>query len=401
MYHKSSRYAVQRNNFTKSYSSKGRTVRKKGGRKQYIDPRRFVKAAKQITGTTTFVPKNRFDDFNIHQLLKDNIIKMGFTLPTSIQDEAVPFGLDNKDVIGIADTGTGKTAAFAIPILNKLIQNPAAKALIVAPTRELAQQIEDECHSIAKGSSLYGALLIGGSSMQEQLRELRFNPSIVFGTPGRIKDHVQRGTLNLSKFNIIVLDEVDRMVDMGFIVDIRFLLGKLAQERQSYFFSATLDPSLEELVQSFLNNPVTVSVKTAETSDNVHQDVMRYNTAKDKIEKLHDTLLQDTTKKALIFDETQRSVERLSIELKARGFKADAIHAGKSQGQRQKALSRFKKNEINVLVATDVASRGIDVIDITHVINYTIPQTYNDYIHRVGRAGRAGRVGQALTFVNH
>jgi superfamily II DNA/RNA helicase len=190
------------------------------------------------------------------------------------------------------------------------------------------------------------------------------------------------------------------MVDMGFITDIRFLLSKLNPEHQSYFFSATLDSKLTGLVESFLKDPVTISIKTGDTSNNVNQDVIRYLSPSDKIDKLHDVLIRGDKNKTLIFDGTQRSVERLSKELLGRGFKVDAIHGGKSQGQRQRALLRFRRNEIDVLVATDVAARGIDVVDITHVINYTAPNTYDDYIHRVGRAGRAGRSGHAFTFVS-
>lgn len=371
----------------------------RNGNKQFINPDRFIKPA-QTVEQVDYLPENQFEDFAIHPLLKKNIEAKGFISPSPIQDQAIPAGLAGKDIVGIANTGTGKTAAFAVPILHKLLQDRTSRALIIAPTRELAQQIETECRSFAKDSGLFGALVIGGTSMSAQIRDLRANPAIVIGTPGRLKDHIQTGTLNLSNFNIVVLDEVDRMVDMGFITDIRFILGRLQSRHQSYFFSATLDPKLNALVENFLTDPVHISVKTAETSDNVQQDVIRYTSVSDKMDKLHDTLLHEKTEKTLIFDATQRSVERLSKELQARGFKADAIHGGKSQGQRQRALARFKQNEIDVLVATDVAARGIDIIDITHVINYTTPNTYDDYIHRVGRAGRAGRNGQALTFVS-
>ncbi len=393
MYSQSRRYTGR-----SVYNSKNHKPRRMPGQ-QTIDPSRFIKPAQTPVDEVVFVPQNRFADFAINDLLKKNIIDKGYTEPSPIQDQAIPLGLAGRDIVGIANTGTGKTAAFAIPILNRLIEDRFAKVLIIAPTRELAQQIEVECRSFAIGSGLKGAVIIGGSSMSAQLRDLRVNPAVVIGTPGRLKDHIERGTLDLSNFSIVVLDEVDRMVDMGFINDIRFILGRVNSRRQSYFFSATLDPKLKGLVETFLNDPVTISVKTGETSDNVHQDVLRYTTSNDKIDKLHDMLIHADTQKALIFDATQRSVERLSKELQARGFKADAIHGGKSQGQRQRALARFKQNEINVLVATDVAARGIDIVDITHVINYTVPKTYDDYIHRIGRAGRAGRIGKALTFV--
>jgi superfamily II DNA/RNA helicase len=368
--------------------------------KQFIHPSRFVKAAQPAVEAEAYVPKHTFADFPFHALLKKNISDKGYVTPSPIQDNSIPHGLAGSDIVGIANTGTGKTAAFALPTLHRLLEEPFARALIIAPTRELAQQIDEECRSIAKGSGLYRAVLIGGSSMREQLRDLETVPSIVIGTPGRIKDHIERGSLDLSGFNIVTLDEVDRMLDMGFINDIRHILDNVSSERQSFFFSATMDPKIQELIHTFLQNPVVVSVKTGETSDNVEQNVVRYLATQDKIEKLHEILIQDHVSKTLVFDETQRSVERLSKELQDRGFKVDSIHGGKTQGQRQRALKQFKDNKLSVLVATDVAARGIDISDITHVINYTTPQTYDDYVHRIGRAGRAGRTGYALTFVN-
>jgi superfamily II DNA/RNA helicase len=372
--------------------------KKRMPKKDYIHPSRFVKAAKPVE-ESTYVAQHTFADFAANELIKENIATKGFVQPSPIQDQSIPLGLEGRDVIGIANTGTGKTIAFAVPVLHRLIEEEGAKALIIAPTRELAQQIEVEMKAVGKNSGMFGALLIGGSSMGIQLRDLRFNPQVIIGTPGRIMDHMQRGTLDLSDVNLVVLDEVDRMLDMGFVNDVRAILGELHPERQSFFFSATLDGKVNDLIRTFSNDPVTVSVKTGNTSENVNQDIVCYERESDKIEQLHDILNKDEVSKAIIFDETQRSVERLYEELAARGFKADAIHGGKTQGQRQRALNRFKKNEINVLVATDVAARGIDVADVSHVINYTTPQSYEDYVHRIGRAGRAGRTGYALTFV--
>ena len=369
------------------------------GRGQYIDPAKFVREA-QFKEEEQYTPQHTFAEFEVNQLIKDNLTAKGYETPSPIQDQTIPLGLSGKDVIGIANTGTGKTAAFAVPVMEALMNNPHSRALIIAPTRELAQQIEDELKSIAKGSGLFGVLLIGGTPMGPQLRDLRSKPRVVIGTPGRIKDHLERGTLHLATFDQIVLDEVDRMLDMGFLPDVRFILDNLKTERQSYFFSATMDAKVRQLIETFSNDPVSVSVKTSDTSDNVHQNVIHYSGTTEKLEKLHDALIRDEVKKVIIFDETQRSVERLAKELMSRGFATDAIHGGKSQGQRQRALNRFKQSDIDILVATDVAARGIDVKDISHVINYAIPQTYEDYTHRVGRAGRAGATGHALTFVN-
>jgi superfamily II DNA/RNA helicase len=324
---------------------------------------------------------------------------MGFGDPTPIQDQTIPAGLLGKDIVGIANTGTGKTAAFAVPLLNRLLADKSNRALIMAPTRELAQQIEEQCRSIAKGSGLEGALLIGGVPMGPQLRQLKFRPRITIGTPGRIKDHTERHSLDLADCNIIVLDEVDRMLDMGFVDDIRAILGQTSSVKQSFYFSATLDHRVQSIIEGFSRDPVQISVKSGETSDSVDQNIVTFNSKTDKIDKLHDLLIQAAVVKTLVFDDTHRSVEKLANDLEARGFSTDSIHGGKTQSQRQRVLKKFKDNQIAVLVATDVAARGLDVSDITHVINYSAPQSYEDYVHRIGRTGRAGKIGHALTFV--
>ena len=371
---------------------------RRGPAKQYIDPARFVQAAREVA-VEAYNATNQFSDFAVDELIQRNIKTKGYTTPSKIQDIAIPFGLAGRDVVGIADTGSGKTVAFGIPIIQKLIAEKPAQALIIAPTRELAHQIEVELRWISQGTGIRSVLLIGGTPMHPQIRGLRDRPKIVIGTPGRIKDHVQQGNLKLQYFNAVVLDEVDRMVDMGFINDITFLLNELAPKRQSLFFSATMDSKLDNLVQSFLTDPELISVKSGETSANVEQSVVRHADSADKMQKLHDILRQEGVEKTLIFDETKRSVERLMRDLEKSGFKVDALHGGKSQNQRLRALNKFRKNEVNILVATDVAARGIDISDITHVINYTTPQTHDDYVHRIGRAGRAGRAGTAMTFI--
>lgn len=388
-----------KNNHRRSRSTKMYKQPKKRYRGQYINPERFIKEAQPVSADQ-YQAIHKFDDFNMIDLLKNNLRAKGYEIPSPIQDQTIPLALEGNDIIGIANTGTGKTASFAVPVLNKLIIDRESRVLIVAPTRELAEQIELEMESIANGSGLRGALLIGGSSIGRQLRDLRLNPSVVIGTPGRIKDHLERSSLKLGRFNMVVLDEVDRMLDMGFLPDITTIMNQLPKDRQSLFFSATIDKRVEGLIENFSNNPIMVKHKTSDTSDNVHQDVVRIGNSSDKIDRLHDILIKDEAEKIIVFDETQRNVEKLGNELVTRGFKADVIHGGKNQRQRQRALLRFKDNEVNILVATDVAARGIDVKDITHVINYSVPQTYDDYTHRIGRAGRAGRVGYALTFIN-
>ena len=365
---------------------------------QYIDPAKFVKVAEPVK-MESYIPKHKFIDFAIDSRLQANIIQKGFDTPTPIQDQTIALGLEGKDVIGIANTGTGKTAAFLVPILHQLMTDRQARALIVAPTRELAQQIETERRNLSKSGGVYGALLIGGSSYGPQLRDLRSNPNIVVGTPGRIKDHIEQRSLDLSRFNLVVLDEVDRMLDMGFVNDVKLLLSKLAEKRQSFYFSATMDPRVSGLITGFSPEAVTVSVKQGDTSANVHQDVIPYAGKTNKLEALHTLLIEPVVSKAIVFESTQRGVERLESELRNRGFDVAAMHGGKSQGQRKRALDSFKDGKVKIMIATDVAARGIDVADISHVVNYGMPQTYEDYTHRIGRAGRAGKIGYALTFV--
>lgn len=380
------------------YQSNNRSKSRRGA--QQIDPRRFVKPAKPLE-KVEYIPQHSFADFAFSDLLKKNLTARSYETPTQIQDKAIPVALEGHDVIGIANTGTGKTAAFLLPLLDKLIANRGQKALIIAPTRELALQIEQECRQFARGSKLLGVLLIGGVPIGPQLRSLNDRPEIIIGTPGRIKDHIERGSLHLSAVSTVVLDEVDRMLDMGFINDIREILSKLPAERQSLFFSATMSSTIESLIRTFTNDPVNILARTAETSENVDQSIVHYFETSEKIDKLHDILLQDHVSKTLIFSETKRSVEKLSIELNNRGFKSDAMHGDKSQGQRQRALKNFRDDRISILVATDVAARGIDVDGISHVINYDVPQTYDDYTHRIGRAGRGDNTGYAVTFVTH
>lgn len=386
---------------TLAYSSSKQRSRQNNrrGNKQYIDPSKFIKPA-SMKQAESYEPQHKFTDFALDARLQANLAAKGYVTPSPVQDQTIPKALEGSDIIGIASTGTGKTAAFALPMLNKLMADRSSNAIIIAPTRELAQQIEEECKSLGKSSGLSGTLLIGGTNMRGQLSDLRQHPRIVIGTPGRIKDHLERGSLKLDRFNIVVLDEVDRMLDMGFVNDVTTILSRTNPSRQAMFFSATIDTKVQNLISGFANEPFTVSLQASSSSDNVHQDVIHYRGNTDKLDKLHNLLTSEAVDKVIVFDETQRNVERLGTELAARGFSTDYIHGGKTQGQRKRALARFKNSDVNILVATDVAARGIDVADITHVVNYSIPNEYGDYVHRVGRAGRAGRVGYALTFVS-
>jgi ATP-dependent RNA helicase RhlE len=385
-----------RSNNRQSFNRSGQSSQR-GPKKQYINPAKFVKAA-QPAEDRVYTAQHRFSDFAINDLIKRNLLEKGYNTPSAIQDKTIPPALEGRDVIGVADTGTGKTAAFAIPVLQHIMLGQD-KALIIAPTRELAQQIDAEFRTMAKGSNLRSAVLVGGMNIGPQLRDLKNGAQVIVGTPGRIKDHIERGSLNLSKAKYVVLDEVDRMLDMGFINDVTAILKRIDQPHQSFFFSATLDPRVNALIDKFSADPLVVSVKTGDTSNNVHQDIVEVERESDKGDRLNDVLIDPEVRKVIIFEDTHRSVDRLMEMLVKRGFKVDSMHGGKSQGQRQRSLRKFKQNEINILVATDVAARGIDVDDITHVINYSVPASYDDYIHRIGRAGRAGKVGYALTFV--
>ncbi len=367
---------------------------------QKIDISRFVNKAVVTEQAEVFIPKHKFSDFNIDDKLKINIAKKGYLKPTPIQDQAIPHILEGKDVVGIANTGTGKTAAFLIPLINKALFDRRQKILIVIPTRELALQIQDEFIGFARFLHLESVLCIGGASIGLQIRNLKRNPHFIIGTPGRLKDLINRKCLNLSGFQNIVLDEADRMVDMGFIHDIKFLLAQMPQKRHSLFFSATISNEIAALIRNFLQSPITVSVKSRETALNVDQDVIRVQGKEQKINQLHELLSKNEFQKVLIFGRTKHGVEKLSVTLAKRGFRVASIHGNKTQSSRQKALNMFKQNYIKILVATDVAARGLDIADVSHVINYDQPATYDDYVHRIGRTGRADKKGKALTFVD-
>ncbi len=374
--------------------------RKKRPAERELDFTQFVKKAILTTEVEVYNPKHRFADFEIHSKLKANVAAKGYVHPTPIQDGVIPHILEGRDVIGIANTGTGKTAAFLLPLIHKTFKHKTEKVLIIVPTRELALQIEDELRVFSRGSGLNSALCIGGAHIAEQLRSLARNPSFVIGTPGRLKDLIERKKLDLSGFGNIVLDEVDRMLDMGFINDIKYLVALMQSPRQSLFFSATMPREIAELAKKFLNDPVTIAIKSRATSENVDQDIVHVAPREDKLEVLHNLLLKPEFQKVLIFGRTKHGVDKLAHRLEDRGFKADSIHGDKSQSQRQRALRRFSQDEISILVATDVAARGLDIPDVTHVINYELPENYEDYIHRIGRTGRGNKKGNALTFIN-
>ena len=364
-----------------------------------IAPHRLVQKAVPMEKMPEFVPNHKFEDFPFEPKLKSNIQKKGYLQPTPIQDESIPVVLQGRDLVGIANTGTGKTAAFLLPLLQKVMKDKTQRVLILAPTRELALQINQEFISFAAGTGIFSVSCIGGDAIGRQIGRLRQAHHFLIGTPGRIKDLYDRRALNLGAYNNVVLDEADRMLDMGFIQDITHLLSLMSKERQSLMFSATLPDQIRRLIETFLNNPVNVSVKMQETSSNIEQDVIRVPRGQNKLDILKLLLERPDFEKVLIFGRTKRGVERLGEMLYNAGFKVVSIHGDKTQGKRQYALNLFKQNRANILVATDVMARGLDIPNVSHVINFDMPANYEDYVHRIGRTGRAEKMGVALTFV--
>jgi len=383
--------------FGGGFRTRNRPPKKMRG--EYIDIAKFVKKAAVDTVLMPTAIEHKFSDFGLCEQLQKNLEARKYLIPTPIQDQSILHTMSGKDMIGLANTGTGKTAAFLLPMINKCFHDRSQNVLIVAPTRELAIQIEEEFKKFTPSLNLGSVVCVGGAPIYKQLNGLRRHPNFVIGTPGRLQDFNKRGLLPFSAFQNVVLDEIDRMLDMGFIDEIRKMLGEMPKKRQSLFFSATMPPKIKELTKQFLIDPITVKVCSEGASENVDQDIVRFVGRQVKFDKLKDLLIKADLKKVLIFSETKRDVERLTEGLIRDGFKADSIHGDRKHNQRQKALAKFKEGEVQILVATDVAARGLDIKDITHVINFTVPQTYDDYIHRIGRTGRENKKGFALTFV--
>ena len=351
------------------------------------------------TSEPVFVPEHTFADFDINAHLKKNIEVRKYVSPTPIQDKAIPHALLGQDVVGLAETGTGKTAAFLIPLIDKVMKQKGERVLIMAPTRELAVQIEHELAGFARGLGFRGMVAVGGANIGPQISQLRHDPAFVIGTPGRLKDLMERKALVLTGFGTVVLDEADRMLDMGFIDDMRLILSKMRKERHTLFFSATMSKDIERLIGDFLSSPVIISVKTRDTPSSVDQDGVGIPRGKDKFDVLVELLKDRDFSRVLVFGRTKFGVEKLAKALSRLHIHAESIHGNKTQGARQRALDAFKAGKVSVLVATDVAARGIDIPAVSHVINYDLPSTYEDYVHRIGRTGRAEMKGKALTFV--
>ena len=339
----------------------------------------------------------KFSDFNLTPPVLNALKKLNLSEPTPIQALSIPLAIEGRDLLGTAQTGTGKTFAFGIPLVNHLALNNDSCALILTPTRELALQVLTALKSLtSKDNLLNAALLIGGDPIQKQLKQLK-KARLVVGTPGRMKDHLKRKSLKLNKFDYLVLDETDRMLDMGFVDDIKAIIEKLPSH-QTLLFSATLPKNISDLAQKFLNKPERVNVGKENTPIIDIKQEVRNVSQKEKYDQLKIELLERTGS-IVLFVKTKRSADKIALQLRKDKFDAEAIHGDLRQSKREKVLMKFRKNRFQILVATDVAARGLDIPLIEHVINYDIPQNPEDYIHRIGRTARAGAKGSALTFL--
>jgi ATP-dependent RNA helicase RhlE len=340
-----------------------------------------------------------FEQFSFDRRIAAGVESVGYTTPTPIQRKAIPIILQGRDIIGLAQTGTGKTAAFVLPILQHLLQGPRGKvrALILAPTRELAEQTHQEIVKLGRGTKIRSVTIYGGVSKKPQLAALRRGVEIVVACPGRLLDHVDAGALDLSHVEVLVLDEADRMCDMGFLPDIRRIIRQVPEKRQTLFFSATMPKDIRALAGRILNNPETVQIGIIAPAETVSHALYPVPEARRK-ELLIAMLHRTATARVLIFTRTKHRAQNLAMYMKKQGYSAAALQGNMTQNQRQRAIDGFRNGKTDMLVATDIAARGIDVSQISHVVNYDMPDTVDAYTHRIGRTGRIGRSGEAFTF---
>ncbi len=343
-----------------------------------------------------------FETFNFHPSIMAGIRALGYVTPTPIQLQSIPLIMQGRDLLGLAQTGTGKTAAFVLPILQRLLQSPRGRigALIISPTRELAEQTCEAINKLGKQTRLRSIAIYGGVSIDQQNRKLRNGIEIIVACPGRLLDHLWKGTIDLSRLDVLVIDETDRMFDMGFLPDIRSILKCILQRRQTLLFSATMPDDIRRLVQEVLNDPVTVQIGRTLPATTVSHAL--YPVRQDlKTALLKELLRKTKTESVLVFTRTKHRAERVAQQLGKAGYRVTSLQGSLSQYQRQAALDGFRTGSFNVLVATDIAARGIDVLDISHVINYDMPDSTDAYINRIGRTGRVGKTGDAFTFVTN
>ncbi|KPL58288.1 DEAD/DEAH box helicase [Rossellomorea vietnamensis] len=342
----------------------------------------------------------KFADLNLSASTLKSIKRMGFEEATPIQASTIPVGLEGKDIIGQAQTGTGKTTAFGIPMIEKIdVKNPNVQALIIAPTRELAIQVSEELYRIGADKRARVLSVYGGQDIQRQIRAMKKNPHIIVGTPGRLLDHIKRKTLNLENVETLVLDEADEMLNMGFIEDIESILETVPSTRQTLLFSATMPDPIRRIANRFMTEPEVIKVKSKEvTVSNIEQFYTKVS-EKEKFDTLSRLIDVQSPELAIVFGRTKRRVDELARALSIRGYLAEGIHGDLSQARRMTVLKKFKEGRIDILIATDVAARGLDISGVTHVYNFDIPQDPESYVHRIGRTGRAGKKGMSITFV--
>ena len=341
-----------------------------------------------------------FSELNISESTLRSVKRMGFEEATPIQEGTIQFAMAGRDVLGQAQTGTGKTAAFGIPLIEKIDpKNPNVQALVIAPTRELAIQVSEELYKIGYDKRVKLLSVYGGQEIGRQIRALKNKPQIIVGTPGRIQDHINRRTLKLEDVNTLVLDEADEMLNMGFIDDINAILENVPENRQTLLFSATMPPAIRKIAETFMKDPEVVKIKAKElTMENIEQFFVKA-TEREKFDVLSRLIDVQKPELAIIFGRTKRRVDELSQALGLRGYLAEGIHGDLSQAKRISVLRQFKEGKIDILIATDVAARGLDISGVSHVYNFDIPQDPESYVHRIGRTGRAGKSGVAVTFV--
>lgn len=371
-------------------------------KKSTLNPNLLIQQA-EAPSIKAITVETLFEEMQLQPQLKANIQKMGFVSPTEIQDKTFDKLVEGANLIGIANTGTGKTGAFLIPILENLLRNndDRFQSLIIVPTRELALQVYDEFKKLSEGLKLRAACYIGGTNVEKDVRSLNNYFDLIIGTPGRLLDLRNRGSLKTNRFEVLVLDEFDKMLDMGFIRDIRELISGMKQRKQTLLFSATKDPKQQTIINEIVKNPFIAEIHSGDqSSKNVEQDIIRVEEGQDKFKLLLDLLENPDFDRVILFTETKHLANRLAKKLNGAGVKSDQIHGNKSQNYRVNALEKFKNGTIRILVATDVAARGIDISNVSLVVNYQLPKDFDTYIHRVGRTGRAGKTGMAYTFVD-
>lgn len=359
--------------------------------------KRWVTIKTGITGTH----KMNFNQFELSPAIQKAVAEAGYASPTAIQAQAIPQVLAGKDIIGCAQTGTGKTAAFAIPILQKMQQKadrPATRVLILTPTRELATQIQQNFDAYGKYQQTRSLCIFGGVPQGRQVAGLKKNPEVLIATPGRLLDLMQQGYVQLNALEIFVLDEADRMLDMGFVNDVKKIMAKVPAKRQTLFFSATMPRDIRSFADSILKNPVEITVKPVSSTAETIQQSVYFVEQREKTRLLIHLLDDASIQRSLVFTRTKHGADKLVKQLGAMGIQSASIHGNKSQNARQTALADFKSSRIRVLVATDIASRGIDIDELPHVVNYELPNVPETYVHRIGRTGRAGKDGVAVSF---